>query len=141
MNVLSDAVIKLLVASLTDLGGRVFVSLIPPDEAMPAATVDVSSADDPVLGGGEDAAGIERAVVAVRLTDEDTAGESTGIGSLAVNALEVLTGRDSSAAALAIPGWTVLDAGASTVRTFATSEQGRRYVHAAITVEVVMERS
>ena len=140
MTALADAVIKLLVASLTDLGGRVYVSLIPPDESLPAAVVDVSSADDPVLGGGEDAAGIERCEVSVRITNEDT-NEDTGIGSLAVSAMEVLTGRDSSAAALAIPGWTVLDAGASTVRTYATHEEGRRYVHAAITVEVVMERS
>ena len=140
MTALSDAVIKLLVASLPGVGGRVFVSLIPPDEAMPAAVVDVSSADDPVLGGGEDAAGIERCEVNVRITNEDT-NEDTGIGSLAVSAMEVLTGRDSSAAALEVEGWTVLNAGAGTVRTFATHEEGRRYVHAAITVEVVMERS
>ena len=140
MTILSDAVITLLVASLTDLGGRVYVSLIPPDASLPAAVVDVSSADDPVLGGGEDAAGIERATVSVRLTTED-AGEATGIGTLSVSAMEVLTGRDSSAAALEVEGWTVLDAGAGTVRTFATHEEGRRYVHAAITVEVVMERS
>ena len=115
MTALADAVIALLVASLTDLGGRVYVSLIPQDESLPAAVVDVSSADDAVLAGG----GIERCEVNVRITNEDT-NEDTGIGSLAVSAMEVLTGRDSSAAALAIPGWTVLDAGAGTVRTYAT---------------------
>ena len=136
MTALADAVIKLLVASLTDLGGRVYVSLIPPDESLPAAVVDVSSADDPVLG----VAGIERCEVSVRITNEDT-GEATGIGSLAVDAMEALTGRDSSAAALEVEGWTVLDAGAGTVRTFATHEEGRRYIHAAITVDITMERS
>ena len=137
MTALADAVIKLLVASLTDLGGRVYVSLIPQAESLPAAVVDVSSADDAVLAGG----GIERCEVSVRITDEDAAGEATGIGSLAVSAMEVLTGRDSSAAALAIPGWTVLDAGAGTVRTYATHEEGRRYIHAAISVDITMERS
>ena len=133
MTVLSDAVIALLVAELDLLGGRVFVSLIPADESMPAAVVDVTSDHDATLG-----AGIERGEVAVRLTDED-AGEPTGIGTLAINALEVLTGRDSSAAALSVEGYEVLDVGAGTVRTFVTHEEGRRYIHALITIAVVME--
>lgn len=140
MTVLSDAIIALLGDYLTALGGRIHVSLIPPDESMPAAVVDVTSDHDATLGGGADQAGIERATVSLRITTEDT-GEATGIGTLAVNALEILTGRDSTAAALEVEGYEVLDVGAGTVRTFATHEAGRRYIHALITVEVTMEPS
>ena len=133
MTALADAVIALLVASLTDLGGRVYVSLIPQAESLPAAVVDVTTEDD---GGG-----IERGSVSVRLTDEDAAGEATGIGSLSIATLETLIGRNSRAPALEVEGYEVLDVGAGTVRTYATHEEGRRYVHAAISVEIVMERS
>ena len=139
MTALSDAVIALLADYLTDLGGRVFVSLIPLDVSMPAAVVDVQSSDDPTLGAGADQAGIERCTVSVRLTDEDT-GEA-GIGSLAVATQDALTGRDSAAPELEVDGWTVLDAGASTVRTYVTDEEDKRFLHALVSVEVVMERA
>ena len=62
---------------------------------MPAATVDVSSTDDPVLGAGADAAGIERCEVSTFAYHErGRTNEDTGIGSLAVS--DALSGLDRS---------------------------------------------
>ena len=53
MGALSEAVIALLKAYLGELDGRVYASVVPPDEDVPAAAVDVTANHDPVLGSGE----------------------------------------------------------------------------------------
>ena len=101
---LSDAVIKLLVASLTDLGGRVYVSLIPQDASLPAAVVDVSS--DMTLCWAMDGRRYR-----TRLGFRSPYGRGRGGRghryrlTRCLATLETLTGRNSSAAALEVEGY------------------------------------
>ena len=152
MGALTDAVIALLKAHLTDLEGRVFVSIVPPDEVVPAAAVDVTANHDPVLGSGEAARGIEYASVVVRITTEDVADvddddddndSTTGIGTLAIDCMDALTGSapGGTAPPLVVPGYVVLDAVPSQAKTYATHERGKRYAHAQVIADITLEKN
>ena len=144
MGALTDAVIALLKAHLADLEGRVFVSIVPPDEATPAAAVDVTANHDPVLGSGEAARGIEHCEVTVRITTEDVADEETnGLGSLAVDCMQALTGSAPGGIAppLVVPGYVVLDSVPSQAKTYATDEEGKRYAHAQVIADITLEKN
>ena len=144
MGALSEAVIALLKAYLGELDGRVYASVVPPNEATPAAAVDVTANHDPVLGSGADGKGIEHCEVTVRISVEDVADEETsGLGSLAIDCMQALTGSAPAGKAppLSVPGYVVLDAVPSQAKTYATDEEGRRYAHAQVIADITLEKN
>ena len=152
MTALSDAVIALLSeyaegddSPIADLKERIFIGLIPTGSELPACIVDVRSDHDPVAGLDE---GIERAVVSIRVTDED---KDSDTADLATAVEDAFTGRAPVAPDDPVPpllqdqasldGWTILDVGRAGSRTYATLEEGQRWVHSLVELEITLERA
>ena len=150
MTALSAAVVSLLLeyaeednSPIAALKERIFIGLIPIGESLPACVVDVRSDHDPVAGLDE---GIERAVASIRVVDEDK--DPADAADLSACIEDALTGRATDAPLppvlqdqTALDLWTVLDVGRGSSRTYATVEEGQRFRHSLVELEITLERA
>ena len=140
MQALNTAVVEFLRTNIPSLDGRVHSGVIPTGEGHPSAVVDSSSQHDPTTGLD---AGLERATVTIRCQDEDSGdGDdvATSLAELSGAVEDSLTGRDSSAPALEVGGYEILDVSRYNSLSYADEREGRRMLYSVVEMAVTLER-